>query len=140
LSVPVITPGGALGCHVDAKQFLPQIPQNQYPAGALVAAFYLVSGIRGMERGTMSSTRDKNGEEILADMELMRLALPRRLFTLSQIEYAIDRLYWLYLNRDLIGGLRFTEEPPVLRFFTGRLEPIGTWPNKLIEKFKADLV
>lgn len=140
LSVPVITPGGALGCHVDAKQFLPQIPQNQYPAGALVAAFYLVSGIRGMERGTMSSTRDKNGEEILADMELMRLALPRRLFTLSQIEYAIDRLYWLYLNRDLIGGLRFTEETPVLRFFTGRLEPIGTWPNKLIEKFKADLV
>lgn len=139
LSVPVITPGGALGCHVDAKQFFPHIPQNEYPAGALVAAFFLVSGIRGMERGTISSTRDINGNEILADMELMRLALPRRLFTLSQVEYAIDRLHWLFLNRDIVGGLRFTEEPPVLRFFTGRLEPVGDWPQRLIEKFKKDM-
>ncbi|MBP1671057.1 MAG: tryptophanase [Bacteroidetes bacterium] len=139
LSVPVITPGGALGCHVDAKQFFPHIPQNEYPAGALVAAFFLVSGIRGMERGTISSTRDINGNEILADMELMRLALPRRLFTLSQVEYAIDRLHWLLLNRDIVGGLRFTEEPPVLRFFTGRLEPVGDWPQRLIEKFKKDM-
>ena len=139
LSVPVITPGGALGCHVDAKQFFPHIPQTEYPAGALVAAFFLVSGIRGMERGTISSTRDINGNEILADMELMRLALPRRLFTLSQVEYAIDRLHWLFLNRDIVGGLRFTEEPPVLRFFTGRLEPVGDWPQRLIEKFKKDM-
>lgn len=139
LSVPVITPGGALGCHVDAKQFFPHIPQNEYPAGALVAAFFLVSGIRGMERGTISSTRDINGNEILADMELMRLALPRRLFTLSQVEYAIDRLHWLYTNRDIVGGLMFTEEPPVLRFFTGRLEPVGDWPQRLIEKFKMDM-
>lgn len=139
LSVPVITPGGALGCHVDAKQFFPHIPQNEYPAGALVAAFFLVSGIRGMERGTISSTRDINGNEILADMELMRLALPRRLFTLSQVEYAIDRLHWLYTNRDIVGGLMFTEEPPVLRFFTGRLEPVGDWPQRLIEKFKKDM-
>jgi tryptophanase len=139
LSVPVITPGGALGCHVDAKQFFPHIPQNEYPAGALVAAFFLVSGIRGMERGTISSTRDINGNEILADMELMRLALPRRLFTLSQVEYAIDRLHWLFLNRDIVGGLRFTEEPPEHRFFTGRLEPVGDWPQRLIEKFKKDM-
>ena len=139
LSIPVITPGGALGCHVDAKQFFPHIPQNEYPAGALVAAFFLVSGIRGMERGTISSTRDINGNEILADMELMRLALPRRLFTLSQVEYAIDRLHWLYTNRDIVGGLMFTEEPPVLRFFTGRLEPVGDWPQRLIEKFKKDM-
>ena len=139
LSIPVITPGGALGCHVDAKQFFPHIPQNEYPAGALVAAFFLVSGIRGMERGTISSTRDINGNEILADMELMRLALPRRLFTLSQVEYTIDRLHWLYTNRDIVGGLRFTEEPPVLRFFTGRLEPVGDWPQRLIEKFKKDM-
>jgi len=139
LFIPVITPGGALGCHVDAKQFFPHIPQNEYPAGALVAAFFLVSGIRGMERGTISSTRDINGNEILADMELMRLALPRRLFTLSQVEYTIDRLHWLYTNRDIVGGLRFTEEPPVLRFFTGRLEPVGDWPQRLIEKFKKDM-
>jgi len=138
LGIPVIMPGGALGCHVDARQFLSHIPQSEYPAGALVAAFYIISGIRGMERGTMSSIRDEKGEDILADLELMRLAFPRRVFTLSQVEYLIDRLNWLYHNRDLVGGIKFVEEPPVLRFFTGRLEPIGQWPEKLVAKFKAD--
>ncbi len=138
LGIPVIMPGGALGCHIDAQQFLSHIPQSDYPAGALVAAFYITSGIRGMERGTMSSIRDENGADILADLELMRLAFPRRVFTLSQVEYLIDRLNWLYHNRELVGGIKFVEEPPVLRFFTGRLEPIGQWPKKLVEKFKAD--
>ena len=138
LSVPVISPGGALGCHIDAGSFAPHIPQREYPAGAVTAAFFIVSGIRGMERGTISSTRDAEGREIMADMELMRLALPRRLFTLSQIEFAIDRLHWLFENRNLIGGLRFTEEPPVLRFFTGRLEPVNDWPKRLLEKFQKD--
>jgi tryptophanase len=138
LGIPVIMPGGALGCHVEAQKFLPQVPQKEYPAGALVAAFYIISGCRGMERGTISSIRDENGNDILADLELMRLAFPRRVFTLSQVEYLIDRLNWLYQNRDLVGGLRFVEEPPVLRFFTGRLEPVSNWPEKLIAKFKAD--
>lgn len=138
LGIPVILPGGALGCHVDAKQFIPHVPQSQYPAGALVSAFYLISGIRGMERGTLSSIRDEQGNDILSDLELMRLAFPRRVFTLSQVEYIIDRLNWLYHNRELIGGIKFVEEPPVLRFFTGRLAPIGTWPEKLMAKFKAD--
>ena len=138
LGLPAIMPGGALGCHVDARQFLSHIPQSEYPAGALVAAYYIISGNRGMERGTMSSIRDEKGNDILADLELMRLAFPRRVFTLSQVEYAIDRLNWLYQNRQLVGGLRFVEEPPVLRFFTGRLEPIGNWPEKLVAKFKAD--
>jgi tryptophanase len=91
-----------------------------------------------MERGTISSIRDENGNDILADLELMRLAFPRRVFTLSQVEYLVDRLNWLYQNRHLVGGLRFVEEPPVLRFFTGRLEPVSNWPEKLIAKFKAD--
>jgi tryptophanase len=138
LGLPVVMPGGALGCHVDAGQFLSHIPQSEYPAGALVAAFYIISGIRGMERGTLSSIRDENGNDVLADIELMRLAFPRRVFTLSQVEYAIDRLNWLYQNRSLVGGLIFVEEPPVLRFFTGRLKPIGNWPEKLMEKFRAD--
>jgi tyrosine phenol-lyase len=138
LGIPVILPGGALGCHVDAKQFLSHVPQADYPAGALVAAFYIISGIRGMERGTMSSIRDEQGNDILADLELMRLAFPRRVFTLSQVEYLIDRLNWLYKNRNLVGGIRFIEEPPVLRFFTGRLVPIGNWPEKLVAKFIAD--
>jgi len=138
LGIPVVMPGGALGCHVDAGQFLSHIPQSEYPAGALVAAFFIISGVRGMERGTLSSIRDENGNDILADVELMRLAFPRRVFTLSQTEYLIDRLNWLYHNRELVGGLRFIEEPPVLRFFTGRLEPISNWPEKLLKKFRAD--
>lgn len=138
LGIPVIMPGGALGCHVDASQFLPHIPQSEYPAGALVSAFYLISGVRGMERGTLSSIRDEQGNDIYADIELMRLAFPRRVFTLSQVEYLIDRLNWLYHNRELVGGLKFVEEPPVLRFFTGRLAPVSSWPEKLMKKFRAD--
>ncbi len=136
--IPVVTPPGVLGCHVDAMAFCSHIPQTEYPAGALAAAFYLISGVRGMERGTISSVRDENGVEIMADVELLRLAIPRRVFTLSQIEYAIDRLTWLYDNRELIGGLRFTFEPKVLRFFMGGLEPTSDWGAKLVYKFRQD--
>ncbi len=138
LGIPVITPPGALGCHVDSMGFLPHVPQEEYPAGALAAAFFIISGVRGMERGTISSVRDDNGKDILADVELLRLAFPRRVFTLSQTEFVIDRLNWLYHNRDLVGGLKFVEEPPVLRFFMGRLASVSDWPKKLIAKFKED--
>ena len=138
LGIPVVTPPGVLGAHVDAMAFCPHIPQTEYPAGALAAAFYLISGIRGMERGTISSVRDENGDEILADVELLRLAVPRRVFTLSQVKYVIDRLAWLYENRDMIGGLKFVYEPPVLRFFMGGLEPTSDWPEKLMIKFRKD--
>ena len=136
--IPVVTPPGGLGCHVDAMGFLPHVPQAQYPAGALAAAFYLISGVRGMERGTISSIRDENGNDILADVELLRLAMPRRVFTLSQVKYVEDRLHWLYKNRDLVGGLKFVEEPPILRFFDGRLGPVSDWPEKLMAKFRED--
>ena len=85
--IPVVTPAGVLGGHLDAMKFCEHIPQEEYPAGALAAALYLCSGVRGMERGTVSSVRDENGKEILADVELVRLACPRRVFTLSQIKY-----------------------------------------------------
>ena len=136
--IPVITPAGGLGCHIDAMGFLPHVPQKEYPAGALAAALYIISGCRGMERGTISSVRDENGDDILADMELLRLAFPRRVFTLSQTMFLIDRIKWLYLNRDLVGGLEFTEEPKVLRFFMGRLQPVSDWTEKLVAKFKED--
>ena len=136
--VPMVTPPGVLGAHVNAMKFCEHIPQDQYPAGALAAAFYICSGIRGMERGTVSSVRDENGKEIPADVELLRLAVPRRVFTLSQINYVIDRMVWLYDNRHLIGGLKFTYEPPVLRFFMGGLEPVTNWPARLLEKFRED--
>ena len=136
--IPVVTPAGALGCHVDAMGFLPHVPQEEYPAGALTAALYIISGCRGMERGTISSERDENGDDILADMELLRLAFPRRVFTLSQTMFLIDRIKWLYENRELVEGLKFVHEPEVLRFFTGRLAPVSDWPQKLAAKFKAD--
>jgi tryptophanase len=138
LGIPVVTPPGGLGVHIDAGQFLSHVPQKEYPAGALAAAFFIVSGIRGMERGTISSVRDASGNDVLADIELLRLAMPRRVFTLSQVKYAIDRLNWLYQNRSLVGGLKFYEEPPVLRFFGGKLEPTTPWTEKLVTKFRQD--
>jgi tryptophanase len=136
--VSVVTPAGVLGAHINAMKFCDHIPQTEYPAGALAAAFFLISGVRGMERGTISNQRDEDGNEPLADLELLRLAVPRRVFTLSQINYVIDRMVWLNENRKLIGGLKFIYEPPVLRFFMGKLVPVSDWPQKLIAKFKKD--
>ncbi len=136
--IPVITPGGGLGAHLDASQFVSHIPQTEYPAGALVCAIYICGGIRGMERGTLSEERNADGSERLASMELVRLAMPRRVFTLSQTEYAIDRVKWVYDHRDMIGGLRFLHEPKTLRFFTGKLEPVSDWPEKLADAYAKE--
>lgn len=136
--VPMVTPPGVLGAHVNAMEVCAHIPQTEYPAGALAAAFFLISGVRGMERGSISNQRDEEGNETYADMELLRLAVPRRVFTLSQIKYVEDRMTWLYENRHLIGGLKFVYEPPVLRFFMGGLEPVNDWAQKLVAKFKED--
>lgn len=136
--VSVVTPPGGLACHVDATLFLPHVPQSQYPAGALAAAIYIVSGVRSMERGTISMDRDPDGNEVFSDLELARLAIPRRVYTVSQIEYVVDRVSWLFKHRELIKGLRFIEEPPVLRFFFGKLEPIDGWGRKLGEVFKKE--
>lgn len=136
--VPVILPAGGLGCHLNASEFLAHVPHEQYPAGALAAALYIAGGVRGMERGTLSEQRNEDGSERFAELELLRLAMPRRVYTLSQVEYAIDRVEWLWKNRALVGGLRFVEEPKVLRFFFGRLEPMGDWQEKLVAKFRED--
>lgn len=136
--VPMITPGGGLGAHIDAKEFVSHIPQEEYPAGALACALYLCGGIRGMERGTLSEERNPDGSERFASMELVRLAFPRRVFTLSQTEYVIDRVKWVYDHREMIGGLRFIHEPKTLRFFTGLLEPVSDWPEKLVAAYKAE--
>ncbi|MCE5196433.1 MAG: tryptophanase [Negativicutes bacterium] len=136
--VPVVTPAGGLGCHLDAMAFVDQIPQQEYPAGALAAALYLAGGVRGMERGTMSEQRDPAGNETLSTMELLRLAVPRRVFTLSQIKYAIDRIAWLHQNRHLVGGLEFVEEPKNLRFFFGRLQATSDWQENLVHQFRND--
>ena len=136
--VPVVTPAGGLGCHLNATAMLPHLSHGEYPAGALGAAMYIAGSIRGMERGTMSEQREPDGTERYAELELLRLAVPRRVYTLSQINYTIDRVKWLYDNRNLVGGLKFVEEPAVLRFFFGRLAPTSDWQEKLAAKFRAD--
>ena len=136
--VPVVTPPGGLGCHLNAMEFLPHVEQGQYPAGALASALYIAGGVRGLERGTMSEAREPDGREIFSQMELLRLAMPRRVFTLSQVKYAIDRIIWLYEHRDLIGGLTFVEEPAILRFFFGKLKPTSDWQTDLAKAFRED--
>ncbi len=138
MGIPVVTPPGGLACHVDARKFVSHIPKEEYIAGALTAALYIASGVRAMERGTISTDRDKDGKEVYADLELTRIALPRRVYTISHIEYIIDRLQWLYNNRGLVKGLKFVSEPPVLRFFLGKLDALNNWGRKLADAFKKD--
>ena len=138
MGIPMVTPAGGLGAHINAKEFVGHIKSEEYPAGSLVAALYLCGGIRGMERGTLSEERNPDGSERIAAVEMVRLAFPRRVFTLSQTEYVIDRVKWLYDHRHLIGGLRFVHEPKTLRFFTGKLEPVSNWPEKLVEAYIKD--
>ena len=136
--IPVVTPPGGLGCHIDAASFCGHIKQDQYIAGSLAAAIFIASGVRGMERGTLSEQRNDDGSERFAEMELVRLAIPKRVFTLSQVKYTADRIDWLFKNRHLIGGLQFVEEPSVLRFFFGRLVAVGDWPEVLVKQFRKD--
>ena len=82
--------------------------------------------------------RDADGKEVYADLELARLALPRRVYTMSHIEYVVDRLSWLYKHRELVKGLKFVEEPKVLRFFFGRLTPLDGWGEDLARAFEAE--
>jgi tryptophanase len=135
--VPVVTPAGGLGCHLDARAFLPHLKPDDFQAASLASALYIISGIRGMERGTMSEERNSDGSEHFAEVELLRLALPRRVFTMSQIKFAVDRISWLYKNRELVGGLKWKEEPKILRFFLGKLEPTSDWQANLAKKFKS---
>ena len=93
-----------------------------------------------MERGTISVDRDpKTGKEIMADVELSRLALPRRVYSRSHIDYAIDRIEWLYAHRNIIKGLAFVSEPPVLRFFLGKLRALDNWEKDLAGAFKKEM-
>lgn len=137
--IPVVKPPGGLGCHINAAKFLPHIPQKEYPAAALASAFYLVSGVRGMERGSLSLDRLPDGTEIYADLELLRLAFPRRTYMESHVRYIVDRASWLYRNRDLVQGLEWVYEPKVLRFFLGRLRDKRSWGREVARKYLEEL-
>lgn len=122
--VPVMQPAGGHAVYLDAKAFLPQIPVDQYPGQALVCALYTEGGIRTVEIGSlMFGKYNKNGQLIPAPLELVRLAIPRRVYTQSHIDYVAEVIIEVYQKRNEIKGLRITEEAPLLRHFTAKLQP-----------------
>ena len=122
--VPIINPPGGHGVYVNAKKFLPHIKPENFPAQALACALYLEGGIRGVEIGTlMFGKRDKNGKYLAAPMELVRLAMPRRVYTQSHIDYVIEVFGYLAKGKKAIKGLEVVEAPAILPHFTAKLKP-----------------
>lgn len=125
-SVPIVVPIGGHGVFVDAKRFLPHIPQNQFPSQALAAALYVESGVRSMERGIVSAGRDKKtGDHKYPKLELVRLTIPRRVYTNSHMDVVADSVIKLYDKKRGIKGLKMVFEPEDLRFFQARFEPLS---------------
>lgn len=123
--VPIVKPIGGHAVFLDAKRFLPTIPQEQFPAQALAASLYVISGVRSMERGIVSAGRDgKTGKHHYPKLELVRLTIPRRVYTYAHMDVVAKAVIELYHNRDTIRGLEMVYEPPVLRFFTARFQPL----------------
>ncbi len=123
--IPIVVPIGGHAVFIDAKRFLPHIPQEQFPAQALTAALYVDSGVRGMERGIVSAGRDpKTGQHRVPKLELVRLAIPRRVYTNLHMDVVAESCMALFEERDKIRGLKMVYEPPRLRFFQARFEPL----------------
>jgi tryptophanase len=124
--VPIVQPPGGHAVYVDAAAFLPHVPPLELPGQALTAELYLEGGIRGVEIGTvMFGRRDpETGEEVPGPMELVRLTIPRRVYTQSHVDYVIEVILAVFERRDRIGGFRFTHQAKVLRHFTARFEPL----------------
>jgi tyrosine phenol-lyase len=123
--VPIVVPIGGHAVFLDARKFLAHLDQDQFPAQALAAALYVDSGVRAMERGIVSAGRDPvTGENRRAKLELVRLTIPRRVYTDRHMDVVAYSVKSLYEKRDEIPGLRMVYEPPSLRFFTARFEPL----------------
>ncbi len=126
--VPVVEPIGGHAVFLDARRFLSHIPQEQFPAQALAAAVYLDSGVRCMERGIVSAGRKKDtGENYMPKLELVRVTIPRRVYTLSHMDVVAESIINVFRNRDKIKGMKLVYEAPQLRFFTARFEPLEPW-------------
>jgi len=124
--IPIVQPIGGHAVMLDARRFLPHLTQDQFPAQALAAALYVDSGVRSMERGIVSAGRDpKTGENRHPKLELVRLTIPRRVYTDRHMDVVAHSVKHLWEHRDSIPGLRMVYEPPTLRFFTARFEPLA---------------
>jgi tyrosine phenol-lyase len=115
--VPIVQPPGGHAVYIDARAFLPHIPPECFPGVALANELYVEAGIRSVEIGTLMFARH-------ATMELVRLAIPRRVYTQSHIDYVVEAVLGVWKKREQIHGLRLTYEAPFLRHFTARLEPL----------------
>lgn len=124
--VPIIEPPGGHAIYIDAKRFLPNVPPHQYPGQAIVCSLYIEGGIRSVEIGSvMFGKYDSNGNVVSPDMELVRLAIPRRVYTQSHIDYVSEVVIDAYNNRNNLKGFKIVYEAPMLRHFTARFEPIS---------------
>lgn len=118
--IPIVVPIGGHGVFLDAKRILPHIKQDQFPAQTLSAELYLDSGVRSMERGIVSAGRKKTGEEYKPELELVRLTIPRRVYTQAHMDVVAESVEEVYSYRKKIKGLTMTYEPKYLRFFQAR--------------------
>ena len=122
--IPIVKPIGSHAIFIDARRFLPHIDQDEYPAQALAAELFIESGIRTMERGNVSAGRDpETGENRRPALELVRLTIPRRVYTQAHMDVVTESVVDVYRRRDSIRGLRMIYEPEYLRFFQARFEP-----------------
>ncbi len=124
--VPILHPTGGHAVYLNAKTFLPHVPQSRFPAQALTVALYRHAGIRAVEIGSLmfGEKDEKTGKERYPKLEMVRLAIPRRVYTSMHMKYVADSIIQLYCNRNTIKGLRLVYEAPILRHFTARLEDI----------------
>lgn len=123
--VPVVRPIGGHAVFLDARAFLPHLDQEELPAQALAAELFVESGVRAMERGIVSAGRNPDGTNRHPNLELVRLTIPRRVYTDRHMDVVADAVIELWNRRQDIKGLRFVYEPPTLRFFTSRFEPLS---------------
>jgi len=124
--IPIVKPVGGHAIFLDAKGFYPHIPQDEFPAQTLAAQLYLDSGVRGMERGIVSAGRDpETGEHRYPALELMRLAIPRRVYTQAHMDVVAEGVKTVYDNREATRGLKMVYEPKYLRFFQARFEALS---------------
>jgi len=122
--VPIVKPIGGHGIFVDAKKFLPHIPQDQFPAQTLAAEVYLDSGVRTMERGVVSAGRKANGENYYPKLELVRFTIPRRVYTQAHMDVIAESTARVFDRRNKIKGLKMVYEPKYLRFFQAKFEQL----------------
>lgn len=124
--VPIVRPVGGHAVFLDAKAFLDHLPQDLFPAQTLAAQLYLESGVRSMERGIVSAGRDvKTGDHHRPKLELVRLTIPRRVYTYAHLDVVAQACISLYQRRHTLKGMQMVYEPKLLRFFTSRFEPLA---------------